>query len=71
MRKLVSGLLGLGLGAAAGALLVLLFAPASGQEIVALLQRSWAETMTAARQASARRRAELEAELAQLKQKNT
>lgn len=71
MRKLLSWMLGLGLGTAAGALLVMLFAPASGQEIIASLQQGWADTLNEARKANAMRRAELEAELAQLQKKHT
>ncbi len=71
MRKLLSGMLGLGLGAAVGALVVMLFAPASGQEIITSLQQGWAETLNEARRANAQRRSELEAELAQLRNKNT
>lgn len=71
MRKLTSGLLGIGLGAAVGAALVLLFAPASGQEVVALLKRSWDATLADARTANAARRAELEAELARRQKKTT
>ncbi len=69
MRKLLSWMLGLGLGAAAGALLVMLFAPASGQEIMASLQRGWAESLNEARRANSKRRAELEAELAGIQKK--
>lgn len=69
MGKLLSWMLGLGLGAAVGALLVLLFAPASGQEIMALLGRSWQATLDEARKANAERRAELEAELARIQKR--
>lgn len=64
MTKLLSWMLGIGLGAAAGALLVLLFAPASGDEIILSIKRSWQETLAEARKANAERRAELVAELA-------
>ncbi len=70
MRKLLSWLLGLGLGATAGALLVLLFAPASGQEIITHLRQSWQEVLAEARLANAQRRAELEAELARIHTRN-
>ena len=69
MRKLLSWMLGLGLGAATGALLVMLFAPASGQEIMASLQRGWAESLNEARKANSRRRAELETQLAEIQKK--
>ncbi len=64
MRKLASLLLGLGLGAGVGALVVTFFAPTSGAQLVANLKAGWEETLAAARVASAERRAELEAELA-------
>jgi gas vesicle protein len=64
MRKIVSLMLGLGLGAAVGVLLVMLFAPTSGEQLVANLRAGWEETMAAARIAAAERRKELEAELA-------
>lgn len=64
MRKIASLLLGLGVGAGVGALVVTLFAPTSGSQLVANLKAGWEETLAAARVASAERRAELEAELA-------
>jgi gas vesicle protein len=64
MPKLMSWLLGIGLGALVGALLVTLFAPASGQEIMAQLKQGWQAALQEARKANAARRAELEAELA-------
>jgi gas vesicle protein len=70
MSKLLSWMLGLGLGAAVGALLVLLFAPASGQEIMTSLRQSWQATLDEARKANAERQAELEAELARLQKRN-
>ena len=64
MRKILSLMLGLGLGAAIGVLVVTLFAPTSGEQLVANLKAGWEETLAAARVASAERRKELEAELA-------
>lgn len=64
MRKILSLMLGLGLGAGVGVLVVTLFAPTSGEQLVANLKAGWQETMAAARLASAERRTELEAELA-------
>ena len=64
MRKILSLMLGLGLGAAIGVLVVTLFAPTSGEQLVANLKAGWEETLAAARIASAERRQELEAELA-------
>lgn len=64
MNKTLSWLLGIGLGAVAGALLVTFFAPASGQQIMAQLKRGWAASLQAAREANTARQAQLEAELA-------
>ncbi|MBL8118381.1 MAG: YtxH domain-containing protein, partial [Anaerolineae bacterium] len=57
-------MVGLGLGAAVGVALVMLFAPTSGEQVVANLKRGWQETMDEARKASQQRRETLEAELA-------
>lgn len=70
MRTLLSWMIGLALGAALGATLVLLFAPTSGEQLVNRLKAGWEETMAEARQASEQRRRELEAELAQMQKKN-
>jgi gas vesicle protein len=64
MRKILSLMLGLGLGAGVGVLIVMLFAPTSGEQLIANLKAGWQETLAAARVASAERREELEAELA-------
>lgn len=64
MRKIFSLMVGLGLGAAVGVALVMLFAPTSGEQVVANLKRGWQETMDEARKASQQRRETLEAELA-------
>jgi gas vesicle protein len=64
MRKILSLMLGLGLGAGVGVLIVMLFAPTSGEQLIANLKAGWQETLAAARVASAERRKELEAELA-------
>jgi gas vesicle protein len=64
MRRLLSLVIGTGLGAAVGVLIVTLFAPATGDEMVKNLKRGFAETMDEARKASEQRRLELEAELA-------
>ena len=70
MRTLLSWIIGLTLGAALGATLVLLFAPTSGEQLISRLRAGWEETMVEARRASEQRRHELEAELAQLQKKN-
>ncbi len=70
MRTLLSWMIGLTLGAALGATLVLFFAPTSGEQLVNKLKAGWEETMAEARRASEQRRRELEAELAQMQKKN-
>jgi gas vesicle protein len=69
MRKLLSLLTGLGLGAAFGAAMVLLFAPTSGEQLVANLKQGWQETLDEARKASEQRRLELEAQLLDMQKK--
>lgn len=63
MKKLVSLLIGIGVGAALGATLVLLFAPVSGDTLVKTLKAGYAETLEEARDAAEARRKELEGEL--------
>ncbi len=62
MRKFLSMLFGLGIGAAIGALLVAFFSPLSSDEWRAHYERA----LAAGRKASAERRSELEQELADL-----
>jgi gas vesicle protein len=64
MRKVLSLMLGIGLGAAVGVILVMLFAPVTGDQLVSNLKEGWQETLDEARQASQKRRRELEADLA-------
>ncbi len=63
MRKVMGLLVGFGVGAVIGALLIMLFAPASGEELVKRLQTGYRETLAEARKASDQRRAQLEAQL--------
>lgn len=63
MRKLFSFIVGIGLGAALGVVLVALFAPQSGEAFRLRLRQHTQAALQAARQASAAKRAELEAEL--------
>lgn len=67
MRRLLSLIVGMGLGAAVGVAIVMLFAPATGEQWVKELKRGWSETMEEARKASEQRRLELEAELARVR----
>jgi len=67
MDKLVSWLLGLGIGATVGGALVALFAPVSGPQMIANLKQGWQDTLEEARRANEERKAELEAELTRLK----
>ena len=62
MRKFLSMLFGLGVGAALGALLVAFFSPLTSEDLQAHVERA----LAAGRKASAQRRAELEKELADL-----
>lgn len=63
MKQIISWILGLMLGAAVAALLVALLVPASRHEINARVKAHYLQALEAGRQASARRRRELEAEL--------
>ncbi|MEP7291120.1 MAG: YtxH domain-containing protein [Chloroflexota bacterium] len=63
MNKLISLAVGLGVGSALGAALVLLFAPVSGDTLVRNLKEGYADTMEEARSAAETRRQQLEAEL--------
>jgi hypothetical protein len=64
MRKLLSLALGLAVGAAVAGTLVVLFTPASGDDVKHNLKRGWDETMDEAHRASEERRLQLESELA-------
>jgi len=68
MRKFLSLLFGLGLGALIGALLVTFFSPLSGAEFRENWRAHYQQALAAGRAASAERRAELEAELEELRQ---
>jgi gas vesicle protein len=67
VRRLLSLVIGMGLGAAVGVAIVMLFAPTTGDQWVKELKRGWSETMEEARKASEQRRRELEAELARMR----
>lgn len=66
MHKLRSFLIGIGLGASAGVLLITLFSPVRGREARQNLRTHYQSAMQAAREASARTRQELEADLQQM-----
>lgn len=67
MKTLKSLLLGSGIGAALGILLVMFFSPLSADEWRAHLQAHYERARQAGRQASTERRRELEAELRELR----
>ena len=69
MRKFLSLLVGMGVGAAIGALLAIFFSPVSAEEFQANLQRHYQRALQAGRAASVKRRAELEQELGELRNK--
>ena len=66
MRKFLSLLVGLSLGAVIGALLATFFSPLSSDEIQTNLHTHYQRALDAGRAASAKRRAELEEELDEL-----
>ena len=69
MRKFLSLLAGIGIGSVIGALLTIFFSPVSSDEFQANLARHYQGALKAGRDASAKRRAELEAELKELRRK--
>lgn len=71
MERLKKFLIGLGIGLSIGIALIAFFSPVSGAEFQQNLRAHYQQALEAGRQASAAKRAELEAELAQLRQRNT
>ena len=67
MSKLLSWLLGAALGALVGALLVAFFSPVTGDEVRGNWDARYQQALAAGRAASAKRRAELEQELEDLR----
>lgn len=63
MKTVVSWIIGAALGATAAALLVAIFSPVSGQDVMRRLKTGYTEALQEARKASQERRVELEAEL--------
>lgn len=66
-RKLLSLLLGFLIGALAGSMLVMLFAPVTGKELRTRIHSGYRDAMQSAQEASQKRREELEAELARMR----
>ncbi len=66
MRKLITFIIGIVAGGGAGIAGVALFVPETSAEIRARLRAGFQESLAHAREASAKKRAELEAELSSL-----
>ncbi|HEX9118486.1 MAG TPA: hypothetical protein VGA61_20635 [Anaerolineae bacterium] len=64
MGKLIGGMI---LGALVGVVVVMILAPQSGPQLQDTLRSRWAEIMDEGQRAAAERRAELEAEFAEVK----
>lgn len=69
MRKVLSFIIGIGLGVGTGMLLVTFFSPVSGAELRLNMRQHYLEAMNAARKAAAEKRSEMERELAELKRR--
>jgi gas vesicle protein len=69
VKAIKSWLVGAVMGSALGAVLVALFAPFSDKEARERLTAGYREAINAAREAGRQRRAELEAELAEIQQR--
>lgn len=67
MRRVKSWLVGFLIGSGIGAVLVFLFTPETSEEIRQRLSDGYQEVMKEAQQASKARRAELEAQLAEMR----
>jgi gas vesicle protein len=70
MNRIALWVLGLLFGALVGALVVAMFAPASGVEFRKRLRQGYHDTLDEARRVSQQRQRELEAQLATLQGKN-
>jgi gas vesicle protein len=66
-KKLIGLLLGFSIGAALGAVLVMLFAPVTGKPLRAQVSGHYQQALESAREAGEKRREELEAELEQMR----
>ncbi len=69
MRKFFSLLVGLSIGAVIGALLATFFSPVSAEEFQTNLRSHYQRALKAGREANSKRRAELEEELGELRNK--
>lgn len=69
MKKILSWLIGLSLGAALGAVLIMIFVPETGEQITNRLKQGYQATLQEARKASAVRREQLEAQLAEMQKR--
>lgn len=67
MRKLLSFIIGLGMGIGTGMLIVTLFSPVSGTELRQNLRDHYQNALKAAQEASEAKRRELEADLEQMR----
>ena len=70
MKTLKSWFVGVLMGGAVGAILVALFAPVSDEEARERMKTGYKEALAVARAAGRQRRAELEAELAEMQGRN-
>ncbi len=70
MRKFISLIMGLGIGAGLGAVLITLFSPVSADEFRASLKAHYEHALEAGRKASTERRVELEKELQEMREPN-
>lgn len=66
MRKIISWLFGVSIGATVGAVIIALFVPETAEQINNRLKAGYQGALQAARDASTQRRLELEAQLRQL-----
>jgi len=64
VKKILSWLIGLSIGAAIGAVIIMIFVPETGEQITNRIKEGFEGAMEEARKAAATRRKELEEELA-------
>ena len=66
MKKILSWLIGLSIGVAIGAVIIMIFVPETGEQITERLKEGYKGALEEARKAAATRRQELEDELANI-----